>query len=62
MQASEGAARVHISTLKWHLARLAAEHAEEVRPLLVWAALIAGVARGALRLEDLGTGIRVAII
>lgn len=45
-----------------NLARLAAEHAEKVGALLVGAALVAGVAGGALCLEDLGARLGLAVV
>jgi hypothetical protein len=45
-----------------NLARLAAEHAEKVGALLVGAALVAGVAGGALCLEDLGASLGLAVV
>ncbi len=45
-----------------HLARLAADHAEEVRTLLVRAALVGSVARRALGLEELGSGLSLSVV
>ena len=45
-----------------HLARLPTHHAKEVGPLLVGAAVIRRVARGALGLEDLGAAVSGAAV
>ena len=45
-----------------HLARLAADHTEEVRTLLVRAALVGSVARRALGLEELGSGLGLSVV